>query len=131
MKTNKVYLFGVVTKLILQFIISDIKSAMENNSKTNVCLMFPNNSTSVHLAQHLTSEMANIAFFIPEGIHEQAAFTSYEEAKIAAFGIDVIIRKVDAYRQLDSFDTIFFPFLDVNPQKSRSAFSSMCQNLFR
>ena len=101
------------------------------DAKKNVCVMFPNNATSVHLGQNLISELANVAFFIPEGIHQQAATTCYEEVKIAAFGIDVSVEKVEDYGALNPFDFFIFPFLDVNTRKSRVAFSSMCRNLFR
>jgi len=106
-------------------------TAVTGLPKTNVCVMFPNNSTSVHLGNSLLSDMANIAFFIPEGIHEQVAFTAYEEVKLAGSDIDVLVEKVNDFGALNAFDTIIFPLLDVDPKKSRKAFSAMCSNLFK
>ena len=94
--------------------------------------MFPNNSTSVMLGQSLVSDLCDVAFFIPEeGNHEQAAFTCYEEVKLASMALDVSVTKIKDIKQLVNFSYIIFPRLDVNPRKSRLEYSSMCQNLFR
>ena len=101
------------------------------NGKTSVCIMFPNNSTSVQLANNVMSDMANIAFFIPEGVHEQAAFTAYEEVRLNSIGIDIMVEKVNDYEAVVAYDYVIFPLLDVNPRKSRQAYGSMCRNLFK
>ena len=105
----------------------------QNMSELNVnhCIMFPNNSTSVFLGQTLVSDLGNVAYFIPEGTHEQAAFTCYEEVFIAAAGIQVSVAKKDDYKELESFAFIIFPSLDVDHHKSRKEFGIMCKNLFK
>ena len=95
------------------------------------CIMFPNNSTSVFLGQTLVSDLGNVCFFIPDGTHEQAAFTCYEEILIAAAGIPVSVTKTEDYKELESFAFVIFPSLDVNHRKTRKEFGNMCKNLFK
>ena len=99
--------------------------------KYSVCIMFPNNSTSIFLGQTLISDLANVSFFIPEGIHEQAAFTCYEEVKLSGIGLDVSVTKITKYQDLAVFDYLVFPRIDVNPRKTRKEFITMCRNLFK
>jgi hypothetical protein len=97
----------------------------------NVCVMYPNSHTSVILGQTVISELANLAYFIPDGTHEQAAFTCYEEVKLASAGMGVSVTKITGYEDLASYDYLIFPNLDVNQRKSRKDFATMCRNLFR
>ena len=93
--------------------------------------MFPNNSTSVILGQALVSDLCNVAFFIPEGgTHEQAAFTCYEEVKLASVNLNVSVTRIREIKDMVKFSFIIFPCLDVNPRKSRHEFGNMCGNLF-
>ena len=95
------------------------------------CIMFPNSSTSVFLGQTLVSDLGYVSYFIPEGTHEQAAFTCYEEVLIAAAGIEVSVTKIDDFKELEAFAFIIFPSLDVNHRKTRKEFGNMCKNLFK
>ena len=94
--------------------------------------MFPNNSVSLMVGQTVVSDLANLGYFIPEGIHEQAANTCYEELKIACSVMDdVKVDKIDAFPNIEPYNYVIFPSLDVHPRKSRLEFSVMCKNLFR
>ena len=96
------------------------------------CILFPNNSTSVILGQNLVSDLADLSFFIPDGApHQQAAFTCYDEVKIASAGLDVKVTKIDQYSHLKDFDYLIFPCLDINPRKSSKQFVDMNGNLFQ
>ena len=110
------------------FRISETKKMGE---KTNVVIMFPNSSTAVLLGKTVTSELANLAFFVPGDIHERAANTCYEEVKMQCAGLDVTVEKVATLQSMSTMDYIIFPSLDVNTRKSRADFSVMCRNLFR
>ena len=92
--------------------------------------MFPNNSTSVILGQSIVSEEANLAFFIPDGIHNEADFTSFEELKLNSISMDVTVEKISQLKYLFKYDFIIFPYLNVSPKKSRADFATMCNNLF-
>ena len=60
----------------------------------NICIVLPNNSTSVFLGQHLVSELNHVSFFVPnDGPHEAAASTFYEEVKICAAGLSANVKK--------------------------------------
>ena len=99
--------------------------------KKSICIMFPNNSTSVMIGQFLVSELQNVGFFITEGTHEQAAFTCYEEVKLASAGLDCTVSKLKEYSDISKFDFVIFPCLDVKPRNSRKEFAGMCRNLFK
>jgi len=61
---------------------------------SNICIVLPNNSTSVILGEYLVSELNHVTFFVPEdGPHELAAFTCYEEVKICSAGLSSQVRK--------------------------------------
>ena len=102
-----------------------------STSTSSVCIMFPNNSTSVILGQSTVSDLHPTAFFIPgKGCHEQAAFTCYQEIMIVSKALGVTVTKISDYKQLRGYHYIIFPNLDVNPRKPRDEFGSMCRNLF-
>ena len=62
---------------------------------SNICIVLPNNSTSVILGEHLVSELNHVTFFVPEdGPHELAAFTCYEEVKICSAGLNSRFTKI-------------------------------------
>ena len=62
---------------------------------SNICIVLPNNSTSVILGEHLVSELNHVTFFVPEdGPHELAAFTCYEEVKICSAGLNSSVTKI-------------------------------------
>ena len=70
--------------------------------------------------------------FIPDGIHEQVAATTVEELKIASASLDdVTVEKVKAFTDLERFQLVIFPNLDMHPRKTRHEYSAMCGNLFR
>ena len=96
----------------------------------NIIIMFPNNSTSVLLGKSFIGEVEKLSFFIPEGVHEQGAGTCLLDVMIAASGLDVVVDKTDNYN-LENFNFVVFPSLDVQPKKSRVDFAAMCKNLFR
>ena len=95
------------------------------------CIMFPNNSTAVMMGQSLTADLGHVAYYIPEGTHEQAAFTCYEEVKLASVNLNVSVTRIREIKDMVKFSFIIFPCLDVNPRKSRQEFGNMCGNLFR
>ena len=101
------------------------------DEKVSVCIMFPNNSTSVFLGQSVTSELSNLAYFIPEGFIEQAAYTTVNEVKLASVGLDCKVVKINSVDLMEEFDYVIFPSLNVNPRKSSTEFSVMCGNLFK
>ena len=100
-------------------------------SYENCCIMFPNNSTSLILGQSLVSDMCPVDFFIPEGTHEQAAFTCYEEVKLISKPLGVSVNKISDYKQLALYSYIIFPCINVNPRKSTREFGNMLRNLFK
>ena len=98
----------------------------------NVAIMFPNNSVALMIGQRVTSEMANIGLFIPDGIHEQAAGTALQDLCLASAELkDVTVKKISEFAELATFEILVFPYLDVHPRKTRYDFSNMCYNLFR
>ena len=102
-----------------------------STTTTNVCIMFPNNSTSVILGQSIVADLHPTAFFIPDkGNHEQAAFTCYQEIMIASKTLGIAVNKISEYKKLIGYHYIIFPNLDVNPRKSRQEFGTMCFNMF-
>ena len=103
----------------------------ESFEKSNVLIMYPNSSTSVMLGRQITSEMANLSFFIPGDCHEQAAHTCLEEVKIESAQLGVKVEKISSVDEIDQFDYILFPSLYVNPRKPYATFAAMCRNLFR
>ena len=104
---------------------------MATSTTTNVCIMFPNNSTAVILGQSTVSDLHPTAFFIPEkGSHEQAAFTCYQEILIVSKALGVTVTKISDYKDLIGYHYIIFPNLDVNPRKPRVDFGNMCHNMF-
>ena len=97
-----------------------------------ICIMYPNNSTSVMLGHYLASELHHVAYYVPEqGPHELAAFTCVEEVKIASAGLDTTVVKLTSCKSLSTYDYDVFPLLDVDPEKPRQSFASMCRNLFK
>ena len=105
------------------------------DANKNCCVMFPNSSTSVMLGQSLVSDLCNVSYFIPEGTHEQAASTCYEEvllnSSVASNRGGVSVKKIRDYKELINYDYIVFPNLDVNPRKTRKEYGNMCHNLFK
>ena len=97
----------------------------------NFCIMYPNNSTSVIIGQTLVSDMRNLTFFIPEGTHQQAAFTCYEEVKIASAGLAVTVTKINDCKKLNDFSYLIFPCLDVDSRKTKRQLATMCKILFK
>ena len=100
----------------------------ESFEKSNVVIMFPNSSTSVLLGKQITSDMANLSFYIPGDCHEQAAHTCLEEVKIESAGLGVQVEKMSSLDKMDTFDYVLFPSLYVNPRKSYADFAAMCRN---
>lgn len=98
----------------------------------NICIMFPNNSTSVILGHFLVSDLNNVSFFIPEtGPHEMASFSCIDEVRIAAAGLDSTVDKISDYSKLDKFDYVIFPLLDLDPRRPRNFYATMLKNLFK
>ena len=58
------------------------------------------------LGQSLVADLVNVTFCIPSGPHEQAAFTCYEEVKIASTGMDVSVNKINDYDRMMEFDLL-------------------------
>ena len=77
---------------------------------SNICIVLPNNSTSVFLGQHLVSELNNVSFFVPsDGPHEAAASTCYEEVKICAAGLSAHVKKFrNAFKMWLDIETFDF-----------------------
>ena len=101
-------------------------------SSPKYCIMFPNNSTAVMMGQSLTADLGHVAYFIPDGTHEQAAFTCYQEVMLASMGLEnVTVTRVSDYNKMTEYQYIIFPCLDVNHRKSRAEFGTMCSNLFK
>ena len=102
-----------------------------SDEKNHVLLMFPNNSVSVMVGQTVISELANLGYFIPDGVHEQAASTYLDELKLASAGLDVTVEKVTTFEAIEKFQYVVFPSLDIHPRKTRLEYSVMCRNLFK
>ena len=92
--------------------------------------MFPNSSTSLLLGKSLIGEVEKLSFFIPEGVHEQGAGTTCVDVMIAAAGLNIVVDKTHNYN-LENYNYVVFPSIDVQGKKSRVDFASMCKNLFR
>ena len=78
---------------------------------SQICIMYPNNSTSVILGHHLASELHHVAYFVPEqGPHQAAAFTCVDEVMIASSGLDTTAKKLLIVRQSTITTTLFSRF---------------------
>lgn len=65
----------------------------------NVVIMYPNSSTSVALGKRIVAEMANVAYYIPSPLHEQASQTCYEEVKVDSARLAVSVDKITSLRE--------------------------------
>ena len=65
----------------------------------NVVIMYPNSSTSVALGKRIVAEMANVAYYIPSALHEQASQTCYEEVKVDSARLAVSVDKITSLRE--------------------------------
>ena len=98
---------------------------------SQICIMYPNNSTSVILGHHLASELHHVSYLVPEqGPHQAAAFTCVDEVKIASSGLDTSVKKITDCKAINGYDYIVFPVLDVDPGEPRQSLAIMCRNLF-
>ena len=84
------------SSIVLIAVLVTAKQQLDNVcfQMSNICIVFPNNSTSVILGEYLVSELNHVTFFVPEdGPHELAACTCYEEVKICSAGLSSKVQK--------------------------------------
>ena len=92
-------------------------------------IMYPNSATSVFLGLKLIGQSIKVIYFIPER-HEEIAFTAYEEVLISGFSFDAAVEKTSEIEDLKNVDFFAFPNLDIDPNKPKDVYATMCRNLF-
>ena len=93
--------------------------------------MNPNNFTSVLLARDVANQKVDVGFYIPDGAHEQVMPTIVDDVMLDCSTLDIEVWRLRAGDDLSNFNFIFFPFLNVKPDKPTEKFSMLCRNLFR
>ena len=89
----------------------------------NICIMYPNNSTSLILGRRLLREDVDLYLFTPKDFHQRMTDTIHCDLEIAALGLTKEVQDLASLEELETMDFILFPSFDVMPDKKRSEFA--------
>ena len=94
-------------------------------------IMYPMSATALILGKRLLHEGHSLSLFCPTQVTKRLADTIAADLEVEALDLASDVEEIGTLDNLQEYNFVIFPTLDLDPHEPRSNYASMCADLFR